>query len=398
VSTPASTALAAVTSELKGRFFERDDAVEAIVLAALAGEHVFLLGPPGTAKTDLSEAFAAAVTGANYASIQVNRYTPPEDLYGQLSVKALMERDLHRRNIEGFLPWTHFALVDEIGKSNPATQHVMLRWLNERRFRNGSEDVVCPLVSCITASNELLTTQSEEAAAFWDRLLVRELVDYIAEDGNFVALLKLAAGATGPATTIDLADMVQAVEIEVPAITVPDGVFEAVLQLRSELRGEGLIISDRRFRKTIKLIQAAAYLDGRDSAGDDDLAPLRFALWDDPETQRGLVHRKVLQLANPFAKVALDATDAIEVLVAEMRGLAGQSVQARAQWGGEAAGKLNVLGNELAQAKTQAEAAGRSTVKIDEAIERLAAVRSQLFNDVLGPGAVGRGRITGVSV
>jgi MoxR-like ATPase len=393
-----SAQLLALTGELKSRFFERDDAIEAIMLATLAGEHAFLLGPPGTAKTDLSEAFAGAITGARYASIQVNRYTPPEDLYGQLSVKALMERDLHRRNIEGFLPWSDLAMVDEIGKSNPATQHVMLRWLNERTFVNGSELIHCPLISCITASNELLTSQSDEAAAFWDRLLVRELVDYIAEDGNFIALLKLATAAGAPAHTIDIAEVRAAVEHEVPAITVPDGVLNAVLELRRELRAEGLVVSDRRFRKAIKLIQAAAYLDGRDAATDDDLAPLRFALWDDPETQRSMVHRKVLQLANPFAKVALDASDTIEALAAEMRGLAGQSVQAKAQWGGEAAGKLNVLANELAQAKTQAEAAGRSTTKIEEASARLAAIRTQLFTDVLGPGAAGRGRVTGVTV
>src|SRR5262249_40340682 len=139
----------------------------------------------------------------------------------------------------------------------------------------------CPLIAAITASNEL--PSGEETAAIYDRLLVRVEVGYVTDPSSFAALLQSAAIPPAPAakrTPGELAARRRAVEREVPAVTVPDGIVDAVCGLRAALRRQELVCSDRRWKQAIRLLQASAYLDGRPEVSDTDLVVLTHALWD----------------------------------------------------------------------------------------------------------------------
>jgi MoxR-like ATPase len=378
--------LAAVTDELAGEFLERADVVRALVTAVLAGQHSLILGPPGTAKSALARELTSRIEGARLWEILLGKFTDPKKMFGPIDVAALMQ-GTYTQVFAGRATQCDVAFIDEIFKCSAGALNETLAFLNERLYHpeNGGAPITCPLIAAIAASNEL--PSGEETAAIYDRLLVRVEVDYVAGPSSFAALLRSAASPPGPArtkTTVALASLRHAVDREVPAVTVPDGIVDAVCQLRAGLRRQELVCSDRRWKQAIRLVQASAYLAGRAEVTDTDLAVLVHALWDST-AERPTVEREVLQLVNPDAREALDLLDAIDELEAQLDAKTGLSREALSEWGiKEANGKLARAGKRLAEMHRQAEAAGRSTATLDRVIVRRRAVHARVMTEALG--------------
>jgi MoxR-like ATPase len=377
--------LRAITGELADRFFERDDVVRALVVAVLAAQHSLVLGPPGTAKSELARELTGRVEGATYWEILLSRFTAPTRMFGPIDVAAL-GRGEYRQVFEGRATTAHIAFIDEIFKCSVAALNETLGLLNERLYHpeNGGTPIRCPLIAAITASNEL--PSGEDSAAIYDRLLVRLEVGYLADPSNFAALIRSAVLTPTPATrtVVDLAALQHAVTVEVPAIEVPDATVDAVCTLRAALRRKELVSSDRRWRQAVRLLQASAFLDGRPEVGEADLAVLTHVLWDSP-SQRSTVEREVLQLVNPDAKEALDLADAIDELEAELDAKAGQSREALSGWAiKEANGKLAKAGKRLTAMRADAAAVGRSTATLDRVLTRQRAVHARILTEALG--------------
>ncbi|MFF9483048.1 AAA family ATPase [Streptomyces sp. NPDC014733] len=377
--------LRAVTGELSDRFFERDDVVRALVVAMLAGQHSLVLGPPGTAKSELARELTGRIEGAELWEILLSKFTSPTRMFGPIDVGALSQGE-YRQVYDGRATTAHIAFMDEIFKCSTAALNETLAFLNERIYHpeNGGAPVRCPLISAITASNELPV--GEESAAIYDRLLVRIEVGYLADPSNFAALIRSAVTEQkAPArTTVTLEQLQSAVTKEVPAVEVPDLVVDAVCTLRAALRRQELVSSDRRWRQAVRLLQASAYLDGRDAVGESDLTVLTHVLWDSP-IQRPVVEREVLQMVNPDAREALDLADAIEELEAQLDAKVGQSREALNDWAiKEANGKLARAGKKLAKLRKEAEGSGRSATSIDRVIARQRAVHARVLTEALG--------------
>jgi MoxR-like ATPase len=124
-------------ADLDRNLLERDVPVRVLLLAALAGEHVLLIGPPGTAKSELARRLHRVFAGAKYFERLLTRFSVPEELFGPLSLKAL-EFDRYERLVDGFLPTAQVAFLDEVFKANSAILNALLTLLNEREFDNGS--------------------------------------------------------------------------------------------------------------------------------------------------------------------------------------------------------------------------------------------------------------------
>lgn len=383
--TDTAKRLRAISEELAERFYERDDIVRTLLVSVLARQHSLVLGPPGTAKSELARELTSRIENAHYWEILLSKFTAPTRMFGPIDVGAL-SRGEYRQVYDGRATRAHIAFIDEIFKCSTAALNETLALLNERLYHpeNGGEPIHCPLISAITASNEL--PSGEDSAAIYDRLLVRVQVDYLADPSNFAALVRSAVELPTAATrtTVELAELQHAVEAEVPAVEVPDGIVDAVCTLRAALRRKELVSSDRRWRQAVRLLQASAYLDGRPAVSETDLSVLTHVLWDSP-TERPTVEREVLTLVNPDAKEALDLSDAIDELETELDAKAGQSREALSEWAiNEANKKLARAGKKLAKMRGDAEAAGRSTATLDRVITRQRAVHARVLTEALG--------------
>lgn len=378
--------LRAIIGELSERFYERDDVVRTLTATLLAGRHSLVLGPPGTAKSELARELTGRIDGASYWEILLSKFTAPTRMFGPVDVAALA-RGEYRQVYEGRATTAHIAFIDEIFKCSTAALNETLGFLNERIYHpeNGGAPIHCPLIGAITASNEL--PDGEDTAAVYDRLLVRVEVGYLEDPSNFAALVRSAVARPHPAparTTVELAALRQAVTEGVPAVEVPDDMVDAVCALRSALRRREIVASDRRWRQAVGLLQASAYLDGRPAVAESDLQMLTHVLWDSP-AQRPTVEREVLHLVNPDAKEALDLADILHELEAQLDAMAGQSREALSEWViKNAHNKLATAGKRLERLREEAAVAGRSTATIDRVTGRQRAVRARVLTEALG--------------
>lgn len=259
---------------------ERSTPVRLALLAALAGEHLLLIGPPGTAKSELARRLHRAFRDAAYFERLLTRFSVPEELFGPLSIAAL-EQDRYERQTAGFLPQAAVAFIDEVFKANSAILNALLTLLNEREFDNGAQRMACPLISVIGASNEV--PQDDALAAFHDRFLLRMTIVPVSDEG-FRALLQLpsdAGCAIAPEQQITQAELA-AFAAAIDAVRLPDEIIELLAQLRAHLAQNEIAVSDRRWHKTVRLLKAAALSNGRDAVNVWDLWLTQFCATAEP--------------------------------------------------------------------------------------------------------------------
>src|SRR5512140_636166 len=173
--------------ELTQTFLERGEVIDGALAALLAGQHVLLIGPPGTAKSMLADELCHRLDGAHYFQWLLTKFSTPEELFGAVSLRSL-ENDEYRRVTTHKLPEAHIAFLDEVFKANSSILNSILTLMNERRFHNGREPMEVPLVTLFGASNEL--PEEDELQALYDRFLLRFVVGYIADEFRFLRMLQ----------------------------------------------------------------------------------------------------------------------------------------------------------------------------------------------------------------
>ncbi|NOY27171.1 MAG: AAA domain-containing protein, partial [Oligoflexia bacterium] len=281
-----STRLRTLRDALLIGLVERDVAIRLSLIAALSGEHLLLIGPPGTAKSLVAQRLRLAFAESTYLERLLTRFTVPEELFGPLSIKGL-EEDRYERLMESYLPTASIAFLDEIFKANSAILNALLTLLNEREFDNGANRVQTPLVAVVGASNEL--PEDGELAALFDRFLLRLNVGPVTK-GAFPALLGLRGESTPEIaddiklTSQDLAR----VQATAEQVEVPDDVVALLCDLRDWCTAEEIPVSDRRWRKIVKLLQVSALTHGRTTVSVWDCWLLQHCLWDAPEGREKL--------------------------------------------------------------------------------------------------------------
>ncbi|MGD0675520.1 MAG: AAA family ATPase [Polyangiaceae bacterium] len=274
--------LARIAMALEQQFLGKDEVIRLLLVAAIAGEHAVLIGPPGTAKSALIRTFARMLH-ARYFEYLLTRFTEPNEIFGPVDIAAFREGRYERRT-EGMLPEAEIVFLDEVFKSNSAILNALLTILNERRLTSGGQIVISPLLSAFGAANEV--PADEALNAIYDRFILRIRSDNL-DAYHFQDLLQKGLdqevrerGNDGPVVS---ARELAALQRRLLGRTrFREDFFSQYKGLVFQIRAEGVTLSDRRVVKLLKLFAASAFLDGRSEPDAGDFFILRH-VWNGEE-------------------------------------------------------------------------------------------------------------------
>jgi MoxR-like ATPase len=285
-----------VLNHLKSTFIDKEEIIDLMGICLVARENLFLLGPPGTAKSALVRGLSDCISDGNNFEYLFTRFTEPNEIFGPFDIRKLKEGDLVT-NTTGMLPEASMVFLDELFNANSAILNSLLMVLNERIFRRGRESRKIPALMFVGASNQL--PEEEALDALLDRFLVRVIcgnVDSSAlEQVAKVGWKREQGTSESPQLASDAVRELQAISKTVDLNSVRPEYLSVIL----ELRNAGIKISDRKVVKLQNLIAASATLSDRTVAQISDLWVLRY-VWDTEdqiEILSGIIDRHLEELS-----------------------------------------------------------------------------------------------------
>ena len=275
--TEVAARLRQIGDVLSRHFLDKQEMIRLLLVSVVAGEHMVIVGPPGTAKSALVRMFSRLID-AKYFEYPLTRFTEPNELFGPVDIRAFREGTYTRRTT-GMLPEAEVVFLDEIFKSNSAILNSLLTVLNERRFSNGANVMKVPLLSLFGASNEV--PNDDNLAAIFDRFLLRVVSNNL-DSYHFSGLLERGLKNEAAALSgIEVKPLVSAADLHRvnqalgQRLVFSEELLSRYKGLIFQIRSEGVSLSDRRVVKILKLLSASAIVDGRSEANDSDFFLLR---------------------------------------------------------------------------------------------------------------------------
>ena len=378
----ARTRFNAARDALCASFPERSVIIDDILAALVCGEHVCILGPPGTAKSALTRA-VSRVFSASYFEYLLNPFTEPNELFGPVDVEAF-KQGTYRRNTTGMLPEAQLVFLDEAFKANSAILNALLSITNERLYHAGGQVLQVPLETVIMASNELPRGESH---AFWDRCLVRHQVRYLQHDGHRLALLagKLPPAPDAPMLTLD---DVHALRLASVDIALSDEIAAVLVKFFGALAGKGIVVSDRRQVQAMSFLRAVAAIEGATAVEDEHLSRLSSVLWSKPEDEQE-IERQLEPIAAAWRTTCKQLQARVDSLVEEHVAntkLASPDLNVTARLISE----LKKMGNAQVKLAKQ-----QTKPQVQKLTKDISALRASLNKSLQGLDVVGLGSIGG---
>lgn len=336
--------------EMNRGIYEKETEISLSLLAALAGESIILLGPPGVAKSMVARQLKTAFRDAQSFEYLMSRFSTPDEIFGPVSIQKLKTSDTYERAVEGYLPTADVVFLDEIWKAGPAIQNTLLTVINEKIFRNGNREMHLPLKLLVAASNEL-PAKGEGLEALWDRFVIRIESRPIKLEKNFRAMLLEAPtdflsptdftdstdssgsmGKCGFTDSADFSDSTDFSDLKITAeeyaewvekickIGVKEEVLDAISAIRKSLRAvnvdeaaerRNIYVSDRRWKNIVRLLRTSAFMQDREEVDICDLLPIYHCLWQEPEERDAIRSIVIRALFSPFAEKLVEMKNAL---------------------------------------------------------------------------------------
>lgn len=255
------------------------------LLAMLVKENVLLVGPPGTAKSEIARRLSNVVKEGKYFEYLLTQYTTPEELFGPVSLMNL-KKDIFIKNTEGYLSSVNIAFLDEIFKANSSILNSLLTIMNERIYHNGNKKENSEIISIVGASNELPTDES--LLALYDRFLFRIPVGYLKHEADQLELMDLKREKFEiPEYLKFTLEEIEEINSESEKVEITLNVKRILLKMINNIlpKYEGEYVSDRKLVKIIHLLKVSAYLNGRNVVTINDMNCLPDCIWNKIENR-----------------------------------------------------------------------------------------------------------------
>lgn len=269
-----------VLTHLKHTFVGKDEIIDLLGIGLIARENVFLMGPPGTAKSAIVKALSQSVSGGSNFEYLLTRFTEPNEIFGPFDIRKLKEGELVT-NTDGMMPEASVIFLDEIFNANSAILNSLLTALNEKIFKRGKETKHLPALTFVGASNVL--PEEEALAALLDRFLIRVNCEYVEPDKLHEVLIagrKLDSMSNESAPSISVQE-IKELQAECKKVEL-ENIRKHYVDVVHSLRSTGIAVSDRRAVKLQNIIAASALISGRKVATISDMWVLRY-IWDTRE-------------------------------------------------------------------------------------------------------------------
>ena len=295
------TKFATFRNALNEALVERESEVDLVLTALVAREHPLLVGSPGTAKSLLLDSIAEWVDSKPFSYL-LTKFTDPMELFGPIDLESL-KRGENKRNVTGYLPTTQVAFLDEIFKSSSAILNTLLKMLNERTFKYGQQELKCPLILCVAASNEWPNSETmQELGALFDRFLLRKHVKQVSSQGRKKLISKSILNSRCRPEGLDKISEKELYRAnsEASLLSWSNEALEAFHSILDDLNREGIFPGDRRMFKGSQVARCSAWLDGAKEVRPEHLEILAHVLWVDPEEQPRKCEEIVIRTANPL--------------------------------------------------------------------------------------------------
>ena len=286
--------------ELSEGLYEREQPMNLAFLSTIAGESIFLLGPPGVGKSLIARRLKFAFRDGISFEYLMSKFSTPDEIFGPISIKKLKEEDQYERLTERYLPGANIVFLDEIWKAGPAIQNALLTILNEKIYRNGAEDLKVNIRGILTASNEL-PPRNQSLEPIWDRFLLRLEIGNIKKRNQFVKMIV----DTRDVYKDEISEEIKLTNEEldqwsetIDQVEVPAEVLNTVQLITAKIdeynsqpnhADNPIKIYDRRWKKIIRLLRTSAFLNGRKQVDLMDCFLMEHCLWNYP------VHREVIR-------------------------------------------------------------------------------------------------------
>jgi MoxR-like ATPase len=268
---------------LSSFFIKKDEIIDLMTLCAVAHEPLLIVGPPGTAKSDLIIKFrdALGVTQEDYFEYTLTKFTEPSEVLGPIDITSLRTGKYIRR-VQGKAPTVKMMFLDEIFKSNSAILNSLLTIINEKKYYQDGKPEKANLKIFFAASNEI--PENEELNALKDRFCLKAMTHYVQET-HFLELIdvglnntKYTNESTRPWCTNELS--LEDVEklnfylisklgkVEDRKTALSENMIKKMKSLIKVLQKENnIVVSDRKLIKLYKLIRINSWLRNHDSDG-----------------------------------------------------------------------------------------------------------------------------------
>ena len=283
--------------------YEKEHILAMTLLSAVAGESIFLLGPPGTAKSLVARRLKMIFKDGRAFEYLMSRFSTPDEIFGPVSISLLKSEDRYERVVDGFLPSATVVFLDEIWKASPAILNTLLTIVNERKFHNGSKVMNVPLKALFAASNEL-PAKGKGLEALYDRFIFRLPVDFIKNEDDFFEMIDQPAHEEFKLNDEDKKLLISNTELkewakEIDKVTLSEVSKQVISAIRKEMtllndamsdedkkNGELFEVGDRRWKKIAHILKTSAFLNDRNEVDLMDCSLIENCIWGTEKQQK----------------------------------------------------------------------------------------------------------------